>query len=163
MVCWRSWEEDKRWAKHQWHCKWDGHSSYAWAYLTLVHRFLSIRAEKSRDHQQWMEKMRHHRRPSKWCSFRWPIRTNLMNWIAVHLTFFVLCTFFCLPNRLPHYVWLQFITPQWQKSIKSRVFNLTEGVGDWGQYLWLRDYADLSWWQKTHAMDQISSISDFVK
>ena len=44
-------------------------------------------------------KMRHHRRPSKWYSFRWAIRTNLMNWIIIHLTFIVLCTLFCLCNR----------------------------------------------------------------
>ena len=68
----------------------------------LVDRFFSIHAEKSRDHRQWMETMRHHRRPSKWCSLRWPIHTNLMKWIAVHLKFFVLCTLFCLRNRLPH-------------------------------------------------------------
>ena len=31
-------------------------------------------------------------------------------------------------NRLPHYVEVQFITTQWHKSIKSRVFNLTGGL-----------------------------------
>ena len=49
-------------------------------------------------------KIAHHRRPSKWCSFRWPIRTNLMNWIAVHLAILFLCTLFCLRNRLLYFV-----------------------------------------------------------
>ena len=57
--------------------------------------------ENPRDHRQWMEKMRHHRRPTKWCSFRWPIRTNLMNWMLFtwHFLFFVHC-FVCVTDCL---------------------------------------------------------------
>ena len=47
-------------------------------------------------------RMWHLRRPSKWCSVRWPIRANLMYWIVVHLTFSVLYILFCWRYRLPH-------------------------------------------------------------
>ena len=61
--------------------------------------------------------------PSKSCSFRWAIRTNVMNWIAVHLTFLVLCTLFCLRSRLPHYVKIQFISP-----LKAELLIWLKGV-----------------------------------
>ena len=50
-------------------------------------------------------KMWHRRRPSKWCSFRWPFLANLMYCgIAVHLTFYVLDIFFVCATDYPLYL-----------------------------------------------------------
>ena len=79
------------------------------SYVNTVMRFsttdvINYYFFESKDVVSKKMKIAHHRRPSKWCSFRWPFRTNLMNWIAVHLTILVLCTLFCLRNRLLHFV-----------------------------------------------------------
>ena len=100
-------KKDKRWAKHQWHCNWDGHSSYAWAFFTLVDRFLSINAAKNPAiiDNIWKKSCTTDALANGVPSDDPCICTNLMNWIAVHLTFFfVLYTLLCLRNRLPHFV-----------------------------------------------------------